>query len=300
MAAMTTRREFIHSTLTSLIAAGAGSLPLAASQSGTTTGRHPLNAPVGLQLYSLRHLFAKGDVPGTLAMVRRWGIEHVELAGFYGMSAEQFTPVLRKAGLRAASIGADYNQLRENADQVIADARTVGASHVMTAWIPHEGAFSRPVADAAVTHFNAWGRKLKDAGLRFSYHVHGYEFQPGPDGTLFDVIAKNTDPSVVSFEMDVFWVVRGGGDPAGLFRTYPGRFPLTHLKDIRKGTTLGDPTGSAPDDTCVPLGEGMVDWPAVLGEANRQDIKYHFIEDEHPESEKQIPLSLKYLAGLTL
>ncbi len=296
---MTTRREFIHTALGSLAAAAVTPAALAASQMGTTR-RFPLNAPVGLQLYSLRHLFQRGDVAATLAMVRDWGIQDLEGGGLYGMSVDDFNALLRKLGLRIVSVGADYKRLRDETDGVVKDAKAVGARHVMCSWIPHEGPFSREHTDGAIRDFNAAGRKLKDAGLEFAYHVHGYEFQPGTDGTLFDVMAKNTDPEVVSFEMDVFWVARGGGDPVGLFRKYPGRFTLTHLKDIQKGTPLGDPTGSAPDETSVPLGQGQIDWPELLREANKQGVKYHFIEDEHPEAEKQIPVSLEYLERLKL
>lgn len=297
---MTTRREFIQTTLAGLAAAGSTAVPSFASQAVAPSLKHPLTGGVGLQLYSLRHLFEKGDVHGTLAMVRQWGFTDLEVGGFYGMTAADFAAALKKAGLRAASIGGGYEQLRDDIDTVINDARAVGAKHVMTAWIPHQRPFSREIAERAAVDFNDWGRKLKEAGLQFAYHVHGYEFQPGADGTAFDLIAKNTDPALVSFEMDVFWVVRGGGDPVALFRTYPGRFSLTHLKDIKKGTMLCDPTGTAPDETSVPLGEGMIDWPGVLREANAQKVAYHFIEDEHPESEKQIPVSLQYLANLKL
>jgi sugar phosphate isomerase/epimerase len=100
--------------------------------------------------------------------------------------------------------------------------------------------------------------------------------------------------------MDIFWVVHGGGNPVELFAKYPGRFPSTHLKDMRKGTRVGEPTGDAPDDTSVALGEGMLDIPGVLRAANQAGATLHFIEDEHPQSEKQIPRSLEYLASLKL
>ena len=296
---MTTRRQFIHSTIASLIAAGAaGSSKLTALQSGPASPA--LKAPVGLQLYSLRHIFKKGDVAGTLAMVKGWGINQVELAGTYGMSGADFTALLKKTGLEAVSTHGDFTRLAEAADSVITDARTFGVQYLGCAWIPHKERFGLSDAENAAQVFNEAGRKAKAAGLRFFYHIHGYEFQPGPAGTLFDTIATKTDPSLVSFEMDVFWAARGGADPVALFRKYPGRFELTHLKDMEKGLATGDPTGHAPDESNVPLGQGQIDWPAVLREANGQGVKYHFIEDEHPQSEKQIPVSLKYLADLKL
>jgi sugar phosphate isomerase/epimerase len=263
--------------------------------------QHPATGIIGLQLYSLRHLFEKGDIPGTLALVRGWGFTEVEAAGTYKLTPADFAAQVRKAGLRIVSTGADFNQLAKDAGPVIKDAQALGAQQVMCAWIPHKGPgqFSRADVDKAVPVFTQAGRALRDAGLRFLYHVHGYEFQQSPDGTLFDALAKQTEPGIVDFQMDVFWVVHGGGYPVDLFAKYPARFPSTHLKDMRKGTTR-DSTGNAPDDSCVVLGEGELDIPGILRAANKAGVKTHFIEDEHPESEKQIPRSLAYLGSLKL
>lgn len=294
---MTTRRTFLKTLAGAAAISRLGVVNRLAAQ-GTFT--HPATGTIGLQLYSLRHLFEKGDIAGTLALVRGWGFTDVEAAGTYKLTPADFAAQVRKAGLRITSTGADFKQLATDAASVIKDAKTLGVQQVMCAWIPHEGRFSRADVDKAVPVFTQAGRAMRDAGMRFLYHVHGYEFQRGPDGTLFDALAKQTEPGVVDFQMDVFWVVHGGGNPVELFTRYPNRFPSTHLKDMRKGTKVNDPTGSAPDDTSVVLGEGIVDIAAVLRAANKAGVKMHFIEDEHPESEKQIPRSLDYLARLKL
>ena len=298
---MTTRRAFLRRSL------GAGFVLGSFQTSGASVAqaaapsslKHPLQGGLGIQLYTLRHLLPK-DLAGTLGLVRKWGFTEVETGLLNKMSADETAAALRQAGLRAASVGASYEQCRDDLPSVIRNARALGAGFVMVAWIPHKERFGRADAERAAQDFDRWGKTLRQNDVRFTYHVHGYEFQPGPDGTLFDLIARNTDPSVVEFEMDVFWVTHGGGNPVELFQKHPGRFALTHLKDIRKGTPLCDPTGHAPDDTSVALGDGMIDWPGVLKAANAQRVAYHFIEDEHPEAEKQVPRSLEYLASLEL
>ena len=302
MRRMSSRRVFLRTMSTTLLASAAAPLAtLPGLAQGTPGGpKHPFTGQLGLQLYSLRHLFAKGDVPGTLAMVRKWGLTNVELAGTYGLSVAEYSALLGKTGLRAVSTHADFNKLADGVDAVIADARTFGVEYLGCAWIPHGDRFTAADADKAVTVFNAAGKKASAAGLRFFYHIHGYEFQPGPDGTFFDAIAKRTDPALVAFEMDIFWAVRGGASPVDLFAKYSGRVPLTHIKDMKKGTAVGDPTGHAPDDSNVPLGEGTIEWAPVFRAANSAGTKYHFIEDEAPEAEKQIPRTLEYLAGLRL
>jgi sugar phosphate isomerase/epimerase len=302
MRRMTSRRAFLRHVSTGLLTSAAapflGATP--ASAQGTAGGgpKHPFTGQIGLQLYSLRHLFKKGDVAGTLAMVENWGLTNVELAGTYGMSAAEYAALLKKTGLRAVSTHADFNRLSTGIDGVIADAQTFGVEYLGCAWIPHSAGFTAADAAQAAKVFNEAGKRAKAANLRFFYHIHGYEFQPGPDGTLFDTLAKQTDPALVAFEMDVFWAVRGGAVPVDLFAKYPDRFPLTHLKDMKKGTAVGDPTGQAPDESNVPLGEGMIDWPPLVRAANRAAAKYHFIEDEAPNAEQQIPKTLQYLAAL--
>jgi sugar phosphate isomerase/epimerase len=239
-------------------------------------------------------------VDGALQLTRSFGFEHVEGNAPQGMSSAEFAKKLQAHGLSAMGTGVDFGALSGGLDKAIADAQALGAKYVMCAWIPHGKTFARADADKAVAAFNEAGKRFKDAGLRFMYHTHGYEFQPGDGGTLFDAIASRTDPATVFFEMDVFWVVRGGGQPVELFERYPKRFLATHVKDMKKGTATGDPTGSAPEETNVVVGQGVIDWPAVFRAAAKAGVEWHIIEDESPDVERQIPESLKYIASLKL
>jgi len=94
------------------------------------------------------------------------------------------------------------------------------------------------------------------------------------------------------------WIAWPGQDPVNLMRQYPNRFLLMHLKDIRKGTKLGDLSGHAPEEVSVAVGTGMLDFPAILREGKRIGIKRYYIEDEAPEAITNIPVSLKYLESL--
>ncbi len=99
---------------------------------------------------------------------------------------------------------------------------------------------------------------------------HGYEFQPYENGTLLDYIIKNTNPEYVSFEMDIFWMHFGGGDPVALLKKYGNRWKLMHLKDMRKGIQK-DLTGLTSPENDVPLGTGEIDIPGILKEAKDRD-----------------------------
>lgn len=251
---------------------------------------------VGLQLYSLRDAF-KSNVPGTLDKIKSWGITEVEIAGVNGQKPEDFKKLLNDRGLKAVSGHWPFERLDKEPDAVAAEAKILGCSYVACAWVPHDAAiFTEPDARKAIAVFNKAGAAAKKAGLHFCYHPHGYEFQPFGDGTLFDLMAKEMKEGVADFEMDVFWIVHPGQDPVKLLQRYPTRFKLMHLKDWKKGCR-GNQGGHAPNEESVTLGTGVVDWPAVLKEAEKVGIKHYFIEDEAPAAvvEGQIQSTLEFL-----
>ena len=264
--------------------------PLAAST-------HESIPPLGLEIYSLRREMAK-DLPGTLAMVRGFGFTEVEVPGLYGLTALAFRTQLNIAQLHCTALVAQHEQLISDLAAVVGNAHVLGAAYVIYPWIPHQdGEFTRADAGSAIANLNRWGKRLKDAGLQLCYHPHGYEFRPSPEGTLFDLLAQKTDPALVAFQADVFWIAWPGQDPVALLRRYATRFLLMHLKDLRKGSH-GNLTGQAPEETSVALGTGELDFPAILREAKRIGIRRYYIEDEAPDAVANIPVSLKYLKSL--
>ncbi len=270
-----------------------GSLNQALAQSAHNPNGRPFKGALAVQLWSFPNDF-KTDVPGTLKRVRELGFTYVELAGYYGLTAKQFRAELDKASLKAISMHIEYRVARDRIDEVIRDAKILGVQYVGVPWI--KSPFSRSDCLAAINDFNQAGRKLRANGLKFFYHLHGYEFVPneGGKGTLFDLLMTKTNPRFVSMQLDTFHVVYPGQDPAKLMRRYPGRFSSLHLKDIRKDVT-GDNSGDFKDADGRPLGEGKIDWPEVLKAAHREGVRWYIIEDETAGVWDGIARSLKYL-----
>jgi len=258
---------------------------------------HVFRNVAGLQLYSLREQMGK-DIDGTLAEVHSWGVKYVELAGTSGLSPEQFRAKLAEHGLDAVSGHFSYEEWSKDPESVLVQARSLGLVEVGCPWIPHTGNFDEATCRKAIEVFNRAGKLAAQHHMRFFYHTHGYEFQPYRNGTLFDLLAQETDPEHVKFEMDIFWIVHAGQDPVGLLWKYPFRWELMHLKDMRKGTPTGLLTGSTDVTNDVALGTGKIHLPAILSAARQAGVKWYFIEDESPSSEEQIPQSLVYLRDL--
>lgn len=253
--------------------------------------------PVGLQLYSLRDQFSK-DVPGTLDEVKRFGFQYAELAGTYGLSADKFKQELAARGIQPIGAHFAYERYRDDAEGVAKEAESLGLKYAGCAWIPHDGAFDEKKCREAIDVFNKAGEAMAKHGLKFFYHVHGYEFQPFGKGTLLDLLITQTKPELVSYEMDIFWIVFPGQDPVKLLEKYGHRWELAHLKDMRKGTPTGALTGSTDVKNDAALGAGMMDLPAILKAAKKAGVKWYFIEDESPWSEKQLPESLQFLENV--
>ena len=259
-------------------------------------GKPLYTAPFGVQSYTFRKSFPV-NVAATLDTIKMMGFTELE-GGGGRMRPEEFKKLCDERGISIPSMGVGYEMLVNQPDSVIYRAKALGSKYVMCAWIPHaNGTLTFENAKKAVQDFNTAGKILKEQGLTFCYHIHGYEFQPYENGTLLDYIFANTNPDYVSFEMDVLWTQFGGGDPVSLLKKYGNRWKLLHLKDLRKGTKK-DLTGLTSPENDVPLGTGEIDIPGILKQAKKIGIKHYFIEDESSHVNIQVPQSIAYLKSL--
>ncbi len=261
---------------------------------GTSASFH---GPVGLELYSLREIFAK-NVPLGLQFARNFGFVEVELAGTYGIPPEKYRVLLDRYGLKPIGAIYDYNLYANEPEKIIQEAKALGLAYAGCAWIPHDGPLTEEAVKKAAATFNKAGELLAKNGIQFFYHNHGYEFVPCKEGTLFDVLMRETDPRLVVFEMDVFWVVHPAQDPVALLKKYPNRWRLFHVKDMRNTTQTGLLTGGTDMKNDVSIGSGKIDIAAALREATNAGVEHFFIEDESPDVVEQIPLSLRCLGSL--
>ncbi|OHE76060.1 MAG: sugar phosphate isomerase [Verrucomicrobia bacterium GWF2_62_7] len=250
--------------------------------------------PTGLQLYSLRADFDK-DVPGTMKFVSDLGFREVEVGNTYKLTPVEFKKLLDANKLKPIAGHFPYNRLRDDPEGVAQEAKVIGLKYVGCAWIPHKGNFDEAQCRAAAEVFNKAGAVFARHGMKCFYHVHGYEFRPLGDGTVFDLLMTQTDPKFVTFEMDILWVVFPGQCPVKLFEKYGKRWELVHLKDLKKGVKTGEHTGHTDVTNDVALGSGQMDYPAILKAAQKAGVKYYFIEDESPSVREQLPQSLKFL-----
>jgi sugar phosphate isomerase/epimerase len=221
---------------------------------------------LAVQLYTLRAKLAD-DVPGTLQALAQAGAEEVELAGLYDRTAEELRAILDEAGLKAASAHAPLERLEAEPDAVLDEARTLGVSTVIVPWVPTPENDSE--ADQVVGRIVAAGVTVRDAGLRFGYHNHAFEF--GEVDLWSRIVASGLD-----LELDVGWLRVAGRDPVAELERHAGRLLLVHAKDVR-------PDGDGWID--VVAGDGELDFRAIAQAAKAGGASHLVVELDTPSDD---------------
>lgn len=282
----------------------AGALALLlGTASGVLAGARPPvpDSQIAVQLFSLYKDLAR-DPAGTLKALRASGVTQVEAFNTLGMQPAAFKALLDQAGLMASGSHVSLKDLRENVPGIIETARIVGYRYVGVAWLKPQGAgadqgIGPAEIDAAIAAYRSACPALKAAGLRVMYHLHGYEFRADGTGTLLDRLLAGLDPACVELQMDVFWVLKAGVDPVALLEKLGGRVKLLHVKDMAPGSTAGEFTGSARPGDFAPIGQGSVDWTALLAAARKAGVDWYVLEDESPTPAAHLAASLAWLQG---
>ena len=282
---MQDRRDFLK---TSAAAAAAAAFPWPA---WAASPRDKIEK-IGVQLYTVRKEMER-DVDGTLARVREIGFKEVEFAGYFNRTPEQVKAVLDRLGLAAPGGHMPYESL-ENADswgRILDSANRIGHRYVIIAWTPQEARRTLDDWKRIAEKFNWAGRAAREAGLTFAYHNHEFEFKAlGAGPVPFDLLLAETDPELVKIEMDLYWITLGGFDPLSYFEKHPGRFPMVHVKDMKKG-------GERP--LMVDVGRGDIDFRAIFARRETGGVRHFFVEHDEPaDSMASIENSYRYLQSL--
>jgi sugar phosphate isomerase/epimerase len=255
--------------------------------------------PIGIQAWS-EHVAINADAVAGYRQLAGYGVRTVELYGIEAPGWEALPKLLAANRLKPVSALIGLQPLITDPAGMVGRAKKLGLKYLGVAWIKADGApaggLTAAEADRAAAAFNAACPIMRANRITPILHLHGYEFVADPDGagTMLDRILAKVPAACLSIEMDVFWVRHAGQDPLALLRKLGSRTALMHLKDPAPGMPTDD-TGAVVPGHERALGEGTVDWPAVLAEARVQGVKMAFIEDETGEASKNLPRSVAYL-----
>ncbi len=259
---------------------------------------HSLSS-IGVQLYTVRNVILN-DPAATLNAIAALGYHEAEVIGD---TIPKIWTALQASNLKPVSMHADtaifFPGKEKELDDAIALAKSHGFEYIVFPYLP-----PNQRGDAAVYHklaqtLNAAGRKVSAAGLHFCYHNHAFEFQP-MDGTMpLEIMMKETDPALVSLEMDVFWVSVAGHNPVEMLHKYSKRVALLHLKDKAQGFPV-QYNENVPPSTFREVGHGSLDFPAILKAAQSTRVKHYFVEQDQTPGDpiSSLRQSIDYLRAL--
>jgi sugar phosphate isomerase/epimerase len=284
---------------------------------------------IGIQFFSLPKMLDK-DLTGSLTMLSKIGYREVELygpypfstpsaierwnavtpslgfkgSGYFGHTAAEMKNLLKENSLSVPSIHTDLDTLQTKMPDLGEAAQILGNEYVVLPAIPAEKRNSLDYYKRMADAFNRIGESAKKQGIKFAYHNHGYGWKEKDGQIPLEIIFSGTDPSLVFFEMDIFWTTAGGADPQTLLEKYKNRYPLMHVKDMKEKVHFSGDGGDSKQwielfPYMTTAGHGILDLKSIITKAKENGVKHFIVEqDMVNEPEIALKLSFDYLASL--
>ncbi|MEO9477656.1 MAG: sugar phosphate isomerase/epimerase [Cyclobacteriaceae bacterium] len=268
---MKTRREFIKQA--SLAASATVLLPSCVASSDKN-----MLPKIGVQLYTVRNEM-DADALGTLKKVADIGYKKIEAASYidgkgYGYAASELKTILGDLDLQMISGHAGLDIFRNQFDQYLDFMAEVGQEYAVLPWLPTEDRSAIDQFKEYAALLNTSGEKAQKMGLKVCYHNHDFEFIP-IDGQLpMDILLTETDPNLVQFELDLYWISKVNLKPADFFMQNEGRVPLWHVKDM----------ANTPEQGFAEVGTGTIDFPSIFAKKDVSGMKHFFVEQDKSDN----------------
>ena len=289
----------------------------------------PLLQKIGIQFFSLPVMLDK-DLAGSLSMLSKIGYKEVELygpypfssptaidkwnavtpslgfkgSGYFGHTVAEMKKMLSEYGFSIPSIHTDLDTLQENMNKLGEAARVLGNTYVVLPAIPPDHRKTLDDYKKMAETFNKIGESAKKEGIKFAYHNHGYGWKEVDGQIPLEFIFSGTDPSLVFFEMDIFWTTAGGADPLVLLDKYKNRYPLMHVKDMKEKVHFSGDGGDSKQwielfPYMTTAGNGVLDLKSIIIKAKENGVKHFIVEqDMVNDPAKALKISFDYLASL--
>lgn len=245
------------------------------------------------QMYTLRE-FTKtpADIAATMKKVAAIGYKAVQLSALGPMDTRELRRVLDGEGLQVCATHTSYERMRDEPNAVIDEHKILGCTYAAIGGLPGEyrnaEGYARFAKEASTV-----AARLAEGGLVFGYHNHSFELQKYGDRTGLAILYEDSDPKLFTAEIDTYWIQHGGGDPAAWIRKVAGRSPLVHLKDM---TVLDG------RQIMAEVGEGNLNWPAILSACQDAGVRWYIVEQDTCQRDpfESLAISLRNLREMGL
>lgn len=283
----------------------------------------------GVQLFSIPQLVAN-DFVGTLKTLQGFGYREIEFFGPYYFSAQAtmdgWKPIAAQMGIKqnafygyelaevkkmlddhnisSPSAHMDMATMRTNMNTAMKNLSSLGVRYVVIPALREEKKETIDDYLRIAEEFNSFGKQMKEHGITFVYHNHGYEHALKDGQVPMDVLIANTDADLVNFELDIFWMQAAGASPVEYLKKYPGRYKLMHVKDAAEQVRFsGD--GSTVEEWMALFpkmadpGAGVFKIDEIVEAGIQSGVEHFFLErDLAPDPINTLKNSYRYLSGL--
>jgi sugar phosphate isomerase/epimerase len=253
------RRDFLRA---SAVGAGLAAMPFHAAEEDK-------KLPISVQLYTLRDLMKK-DWAGTVREVAKLGYPAVEFAGFgpYGRKPKELRAFMDELGITCSGSHEGFGGVKKSPEGRAEFIKTLGGKHLTVPSLPKE---FREAGKEGFQRFagemNKIGEAMAKVGCQLSYHNHNFEFKQADGKSLFEWMIAELDPKFVKLEVDVFWVKKGGVEPAEFIRKNSEYIALLHMKDMANGSF-------------APVGTGSLDMKAIVAAGKEAGCDWYVVEQD--------------------
>lgn len=228
---------------------------------------------LGVQMFTLRrYTQTLDDLKAALDRIRTIGYRSIQVSAFGDITADDVARACREAGLEIGGTHIPWDRLRHDTERVIEEHQLWDCRHAAVGMIPPKIYLSLDGLDQFVTELTPVAEKLGAAGIDFSYHNHAHEFRRFDGQPWLARLFEAAPASMLKAELDTHWIVAGGGDPVEWIARVGDRMPLLHLKDFVIGDDL--------ERRFAPVGDGNMNFDAIIREALEHPIEYWFVEQD--------------------
>jgi sugar phosphate isomerase/epimerase len=222
-----------------------------------------------VQLFTLREE-CKTDFPGVLKELKRMGWSGVQFAGYHDYAPGELASIVKELDLKVAGLHLQLPKLLEDTDQLVKEARMFGTHDLICSNTPVEYR-----SESGFVEFkqilNQLAKQLQRDGIRLSYHNHAFEFETEVEGkSALQYILEPAETNLVLAEIDVYWIKKGGYDPALFIEAYRNRMPIIHLKDMTDDQ----------EQFYAEIGTGTIDFSSILQWGEQSGVEWYVGEQD--------------------
>lgn len=271
MSTLMNRRHFLGTGAAAALALNTGFQTTAQARESAGHSR------IGMILYTIRDfLKTPDDIARSLEKVKKIGYDNIELAGMGPIDNTRLARIVKDNALNVISAHASWDGLTQDIQKEIDKYKELGCDHLVISALPAEYRSAEGYTQFAQIA-SGIGQKLAAAGMTLAYHNHSFEFVKYGGRTGQEILRTGSDPRHFYFEIDTYWVQDGGADPADWIRKVAGRVRMVHMKDM---AMLPVEKEFHPKRVFAEVGEGNLNWPAILEASEGAKVQYYIVEQD--------------------